>query len=267
MDEQAVIDKLKEKKFENVVSLGFFCSVARDIEELGLRSISGPVDWVWSTWKGVYNAMQNEFSNYMPIENLAQSSHDNCIYADREQGIVFFHDFSKYKSLAKQYGDVKAKYDRRIGYFYQNIKKPTLFIRYIWDGTHNGKRVNEILQIEKDYENFLKLIKTYNEQNEIIFIANSNLHSDILPIFYVEKDEGDMVSRRPIFANELLKEYLESMDFSDREKNIKKYNAKRKRQRSIGFRAVSKCKLILKRMALKEYVHDKRYEHDEYSCG
>lgn len=267
MDEWTIIEKMKDIKFENVVSLGFFCSVAHDIEELGLRSCSGPFDWVWSTWNGVYSAMQNEFSNYMPIENLAQSSHENCIYADREQGIVFFHDFTKYKSLEKQYKDVKAKYDRRIGYFYENIKNPTLFIRYIWDGTHNGKRMNEILQVEKDYVDFLKLIKKYNKDNEVIFIANNDLHSDTLPIFYVEKDKGDMVSRKPVLANQSLKEYLENMEFVNREKNLKKYSAKKKRQGSIGYRALHKCKLVLSKALLKEYVHEKRYNHDEYSCG
>lgn len=267
MDERTILEKLREKKFENVVSLGFFCSVARDIEKLGLRSFSGPVDWVWSTWNGVYNSMQNEFSNYMPIENLAQSNHENCIYADRVQGIVFFHDFSKYKSLEKQYKDVKAKYDRRIGYFYENIKNPTLFIRYIWDGAHNGKRINEIRQIEKDYEKFLKLIKMYNEENEIVFIANSDLHSDVLPIFYVEKEQNDVVNRNPIFANNFLREYLENMDFADRKRNLAKYTNKVKREKSIGYRAVGKCKFILCKMLLKEYIYEKRYDHDEYSCG
>lgn len=33
------------EEYENVISLGYFCSVASEIERLGLRRHSGPFDW------------------------------------------------------------------------------------------------------------------------------------------------------------------------------------------------------------------------------
>ena len=33
------------EEYENVISLGYFCSVASEIERMGLRTHSGPFDW------------------------------------------------------------------------------------------------------------------------------------------------------------------------------------------------------------------------------
>lgn len=264
MEECAVIEKLKEKNFKNVISLGFFCSVARDMEKMGIRRCSGPFDWVWSTWTGVYSFMKNEFADFLLPENMAQSDFDRNVYADRKYGIIFFHDFTKYKRFEKQYPRVKSKYSRRIGYFYENIKEPTLFVRYIWNGTHKGVWVDEIQQIENDYQDFLKLIKKYNEKNEVIFIANEEFNSRILPIFYVKKDEGTVVNRRPLYANEYLKEYLENIDFADREKNIKIYREKERKSHGLWHRGLKKFRMIMSKTFLKEYIHENQYDNNEY---
>lgn len=40
------------KKYENFISLGYFCSVALELQRLGLRSCSSPFDWCISEWSG-----------------------------------------------------------------------------------------------------------------------------------------------------------------------------------------------------------------------
>lgn len=37
----------------NYISLGYFCSIAMDLEKLGLRNESLPFDWVISDFEGV----------------------------------------------------------------------------------------------------------------------------------------------------------------------------------------------------------------------
>ena len=266
MDEKSLIKKLNAVHFSNVISLGFFCSVAGDLERLGLRSFSGPFDWVWSTWTGVFGAMKVGFKDFFNQENFEQAKQDSCIYADRKYDIVTFHDFSKYRSFDSQYFDVKSKYQRRIHYFYEHIKEPTLFVRYVWNGEYKGKKCEEIKQIEKDYDEFLKLIKSYNMKNEVIFIVNDDVSSDILPLFHVEKDEGDVVARHPCFKNENLKRYFEEMNLEGKKDNLKKYHEKMRKNQNIIWRAVSKIKIISSKRFLKEYKYEKQYDHGEYRC-
>ena len=40
------------------ISLGYFCSIAIDLEKLGLRTESSPFDWVISDFEGVMLAIQ-----------------------------------------------------------------------------------------------------------------------------------------------------------------------------------------------------------------
>ena len=45
-----------------MVSLGGFCSVAEEIEKLGLRSASYPFDWILTDGKTVEEIMKGEFA-------------------------------------------------------------------------------------------------------------------------------------------------------------------------------------------------------------
>ena len=46
----------------NYISLGYFCSVASELERYGLRGESYPFDWVISDFGGVVEAIQNNFT-------------------------------------------------------------------------------------------------------------------------------------------------------------------------------------------------------------
>ena len=45
---------MKNKEYKHFISLGYFCSVAMELERFGLRSESGPFDWVISDMRGGY---------------------------------------------------------------------------------------------------------------------------------------------------------------------------------------------------------------------
>lgn len=123
------------KQYKNFISLGYFCSVALELEKIGLRSTSSPFDWVISNYEGVINAIQNHFEDFLSYDHLLQSESIRKRYFDEKYRMWFFHDFDQYHSLKAQLPDVKAKYLRRIDRFYEDIKQPTLFVRYISDET------------------------------------------------------------------------------------------------------------------------------------
>lgn len=264
MDEKEILSRLKKQKFQHVVSLGFFCSVAHDLENIGLRDASGPMDWVWSRWDGVYDCITSHFEHFMEKDNMEQATIDRCIYRDRKNHIIFFHDFSKYKKFDEQYPKIFEKYNRRIKKFYENMKEPTLFIRYIWSGEYKGMS-EEKQKIEQDYDEFTKFIKKYNVENEIIFLANVDVKSEKLPIFHVNPDENDAVSRKPVYNNENLFDYLSKMSFENRNKNLEVFRKKSRWNNSIIKRGLIKINQLYNKFS-REYIYEKQYNHGEYKC-
>lgn len=195
------------KKYENFISLGYFCSVALELQRLGLRSCSSPFDWCISEWSGVERAITDNFTDWLNYDKLYQNRVNHAHYRNLEYEISFFHDFNKYDSLESQLDEVKRKYERRIERFYENIQKPTLFIRYI-STNHAGRK--ELNYLEQNYKRIIQKFKNYNSANEIIFIVNSEYSSEIIPVYQVAKDTGDGVARSPIEKNKKLKEFMSS---------------------------------------------------------
>ena len=125
-----------------------------------------------SDFGGVFEAIQNNFSNFLDYDFLAQSSLNHSVYENTKYNIRFFHDFDKYIPLKKQLPQVQDKYCRRIKRFYQTIVSPTLFIRYISDEKTIHGVSEELLYIEKNYEQILEMLKSFHRDNDILFIAH-----------------------------------------------------------------------------------------------
>ena len=157
---------LKTNKYTHFISLGYFCSVASELERIGLRDSSSPFDWCISDLEGVKNLIENNFEGFLDYENMYQHTDNLAHYINMRYHISFYHDFNQYDSLKKQLPGVKKKYKRRIERFYQNIKEPTLFIRYISDEDGTSK---ELKWIEKNYDDLLKLLQSFNNKNNIIY--------------------------------------------------------------------------------------------------
>ncbi len=57
---------MKNKIYKNIMSLGYFCGVARELERVGLRNASYPFDWIISTdFKQVIKLIENNFENFL----------------------------------------------------------------------------------------------------------------------------------------------------------------------------------------------------------
>ncbi len=160
-------------------------------------------------------------------------------------GMEFFHDFSGKIPLKRQFKKVKRKYDRRIERFKRNILEPTVFIRYIKD------------QKELDYwlenqEKVLELLKSYNSNNEIILVANDELKQEQKDrvVYWIEKDEGDSVSRCFFDKNAELLSIIQNLRYERSNKIV------HKKQFCKLYRRV-----INRYYAYKpEYIHCKEYE-------
>lgn len=244
----------------NYISLGYFCSVASELEKLGLRTESSPFDWVISDFEGVLLAIQNNFSDYLNYSFLAQNKQNHSVYKNIKYNIVFFYDFSQYTSLKEQLPEIQDKYNRRISRFYKSITNPTLFIRYISDEeTVNGGISKELLYIEKNYDNILRLLKAFNNHNDILFIANEGVLSSKIIIYHVPKDDNDVVARAPLCNNPVLYEKFSNEELPNKQKNIEHYIKKEKNKKLFRIRLKQKIISMFKKLCLKEYIHDKQY--------
>ena len=242
----------RERLLMKYISLGYCCSIATDLEKLGLRDQSSPFDWLISDLKGVIMAIREHFSDFLSYEYLSQDMNNHAIYKNTKYNVSFFHDFDQYRPLKKQLPDVQAKYYRRIERFYDSIKEPVLFIRYISDEQKVGGVSEELLWIEAHYEEILALLKSFHADNDILFIANEGVTSQKIKIYNVSRDENDIVARSPICKNPVLYERFSSIDFPDKQANIDRSKRQRGKLRKIK----KKGRAFLKKTFLKEYVHD-----------
>ena len=85
--------------FEHYISLGHCCHVATDLEKMGLRDSSMPIDWVRTRWKAIERSFNSRFDGFLDYDSLYQKKKDLHVYKNLEYGVGFFHDFVSYKSL------------------------------------------------------------------------------------------------------------------------------------------------------------------------
>lgn len=191
-----------EIKYEHIISLGFFCSVASELKRIGIRDCSSPFDWVIS--EDIFKIIQlinNNFKDFLSINYLEQNKNYPNYYKNIKYKIQFFHDFNEHQACEEQLPTIQEKYNRRINRLYENIKEPTLFIRYIYNQ-------QEYDNIEKNIDIILKDLKKYNINNNIIFVANSDIKISKLNLFIVDKDKDKPVARTFLEKNKKLEEYL-----------------------------------------------------------
>ena len=238
------------KQYENIISLGFFCSVASELERLGLRSISSPFDWILSDFEELMSCMKDDFSDFLKSENLLQYDTNPSFYYDEFYKMHFYHDFKPDIPLKYQIDLVSKKYARRIERFKIDILKPTLFFRYI-------ENQDEADYISDNFNEIKTFFKKYNKENDVIFISNSDIYASF-DLFKVEKDENDTVARMFVKNNRELEYLLKSqiIDVHTRKENHKKYYMKKLNKKKNSL--LSKFKLK-KDSPIIVYKHPKIY--------
>lgn len=235
----------------NCISLGYFCSVSSELERYGLRDRSYPFDWLISDFSGVISAMEDGFQDLWKYDCWAQSVANRSFYKHLKYGFEFYHDFDEFRPLCEQLGEVRGKFDRRIRRFFSAIHEPTLFIRYISDEQQTDGVSDELRWIEENYDRIIKLLKSYNSENDILYIANNGVVSEKIKIYHVEKDKNDTVARYPFRKNAELNDYFSKLDHPAKEQNLKVY-AKKARKKLIS-KIEKKLLSRIKRIYRKQY--------------
>lgn len=209
--------KWVKELYKQVISLGFFCSVAMELERSNLRSMSGPFDWIITSLDGMMDVIQDRFKDFLNPDYIEQDKRYPYIFRNMKYGIDFYHDFSVEESFEKQLPRVRQKYERRIRSFYEAIKEPTLFVRYIQDQ-------NEYNRFCEEYASILEIFKQYNQHNSLCLIGNSDLklsNQASFQVYTVEKDPNDVVARKFLEKNDSLKHLWSTqlIEKDQREKN------------------------------------------------
>lgn len=243
------------EEYENVISLGYFCSVASEIERMGLRTHSGPFDWQacvdFKKRIELIDTWFKEFFENLNEEGLYQKVSEPQIYFMKAVGVFLVHDFTMYKSLAEQLPEVRRKYERRVASFYRQIAKKTLFIHYV-------NKDNDVDYINHNIDYIRKTLRKFNPGNEIIFVANLDKHLDVVPTYYVTPDSGDVVARKFLNKNEELKLYLENLPFDEEQRRINmKFHKKKELKKNLR-KPYMKLKRYLDNVLKKTYIHTLR---------
>lgn len=244
---------------EKYISLGYFCSVALELEKYGLRSFSSPFDWCISDFDGVILCLEEQFADFLNYDYLAQNSKEPAHYKNLKYNISFFHDFIGHISLDKQLKSVQEKYNRRICRFLKEIESPTLFIRYISDERKRDGKAEELIYIENNYQKILSVLKSFNDRNDILFIANEGVKSEIVNIYNVAKDENDIVARAPFEKNPYLSKKFKEVVFPQKEENISRYFRKDKERKKLLNRLGRMVARYINKNLKRQYIHEKQY--------
>lgn len=119
------------KKYDIIYSIGRDCACALYLQQNGLRSTSGPFDWLTNAgFEDRFELMLNDFQCFLDKKDLMQmpkptqfpADKNNDYYENIKNNLYFWHDFPADESFENAYPKVKLKYERRIKRFYKNIK-------------------------------------------------------------------------------------------------------------------------------------------------
>lgn len=210
----------RPKKAEHCVSLGWFCSVAMELERIGLRGGSLPFDWVLISMKDVVELIENHFEDYIADE-MTRFVGNPKVYKNERYQVDFFHDFTADMPFREQVPAVREKYRRRIERFYQTIGEPTLFLHYVRDQA-------DAAYIAAHCDAVLKLLTSFNPQNDIIFIKSvpDSLGEGEGKSYTVPADDGDVVARKFLTNRALKRRLIRSFPLKRRARNLCWYYGK-----------------------------------------
>lgn len=165
--------------FENFISLGYYCGVAASMSKLGIRSCSGPFDWYISEFQGVLECIENDFGDFLDVNNLEVVSNGTA-FEDKKYNFYLGHEIKV--SFERDWETIYRKYMGRINAFKEQIKKKTCFMRAVRDR-------EELLYIKNNMQHINRIIKKQNAENEIVYIVSNRIsdNNDLLyPYFAVD---------------------------------------------------------------------------------
>lgn len=168
------------KKYNIIYSIGEDCGCAMNLQFNNLRLSSGPFDWLThATFEKRFELMLNDFKDFFNYEDFvflnkdpnAENDDKNDYYNNTNTGFYFYHDFTIGVPFDEIFPEVKAKYERRIKRFYENIinnKKVLL----VWFSRSKDTPNELIVKCANE------LCKKFNKKIDFLIIENNHLNNN-----------------------------------------------------------------------------------------
>ncbi len=250
--------------YQHAFSVGDGCNVAAALSRTGLREHSGPFDWVISDIEDVMTLIENHFEDFLNPEMLVPSPipfNAGQRRHTRYKSIIFVHDFAPEEDappLEEQIGAIQEKYARRIAYFYECLKEPTMFYHFVFGGDMEYWKTNA-----KRVERFFKQI---HPDNLFVLMAENGQKAgqteeiDGVPIYYVQGQKDDHVLGYYADTNPQLKALMhspENFPLARRAENLRFFIDKQlgiNREISMNEMRIARDKLAAEQTIWKEWV-------------
>lgn len=168
-----------KKNYDIVYSLGGDCTCARYMLKYHLRSYASPFDWLaFVDFAPRMKLIENDFKNFMNLEDLKFIQRKPGLdylnpkiidFEDTRNGFHFYHDFPKGQTLEESYPEVKAKYDRRIKRFLNQLKtaeNPLLIWLSHYEPTDNGTLIDCCGRLTKKFNKNIDFIIIENDESK-----------------------------------------------------------------------------------------------------
>ncbi len=123
------------ESYDQIVSLGYSCQVAFQLEHNGVRTLAHPFDWFHTPIESLLKFIANEGKNFFDLDKIYvmgayPGDPARLQVYDTVYGIISYHDFLSFPHLSN-YAEIKAKYDKRIKRFFNLLQsnQRVLFVR------------------------------------------------------------------------------------------------------------------------------------------
>jgi hypothetical protein len=191
--------------YRHVISLGYFCSTALELQRYGLRDGSYPLDWNISPIGPTLAVVESSFEGFLQLDRLSPEPER---VLDTGSGIFVYNAFDPARPIADQYEAVREMYARRIERFRRAVMEPTLFVRYVDDQ-------QEFAYLNENMAAVLAVLRQTNPANDLLLVGNAGLPATCggLRLYVVEPDEGDWVARKFLQKNPQLRRKLMGLDY------------------------------------------------------
>lgn len=152
--------------FDYFISLGSLCPIAASMGRYGLRSFSGPFDWlITEDFSWVLHYLETDFADFLLQENLERYDEYPRHFLDIQSDVRFTHEA---ENFLYDYDKLKDKYDRRIKNFQEKTRFKVCYLRSM----HTKQDFEYILQNAE----YIKCVITKNNSgSEIVFLCNSDV--------------------------------------------------------------------------------------------
>ncbi len=147
--------------YSDFISLGWYCGVASSMSKNGIRSISGPFDWYFSSFEGVLKCLDTDFECFLNMDNLVHEG--GKLFVDKHLGFRYPHEIKE--SLEHDFDTIKDKYCRRIERLLEIEKSSEgiCFLRAVRDEDELDFIVNNKKMIDS-------IIRKHNHNNDIVYL-------------------------------------------------------------------------------------------------